>query len=113
MKCSRMEKPAARSSACPIRFFAHDSSHVFRLFRGLERSPTQLIYYDGGVGTLRNAQELSWAKKRIGRALDLAAGFSIREHFIEAYEFLCKNYEEGDSIYLFGFSRGAYTARVL
>lgn len=94
-------------------FAARHPTHVFRLFKALERSDSQVIYYDGGVGTLRDARELSWIGKRVGQALDLAAGFSIREHFLEAYEFLCKRYQDGDRIFLFGFSRGAYTARVL
>jgi hypothetical protein len=40
-------------------------------------------------------------------------GFGLNEHVIDAYEWLIENYSDGDEIYLFGFSRGAYTARSL
>ena len=94
-------------------FAARYPTHVFRLFKTLERSERQLIYYDGGVGTLLEAKLL--AKPLIGlyKAIDLAAGFSIRDNFIKAFEFLCDNYQPEDKIYLFGFSRGAYTARAI
>ena len=31
----------------------------------------------------------------------------------DAYSFICQNYCEGDEVFLFGFSRGAYTARCI
>jgi len=43
----------------------------------------------------------------------LATGFGLDANVLSAYQFLAKNYQEGDKICLFGFSRGAYTVRVL
>lgn len=60
----------------------------------------QIIHYDAGVGTNR-------LEKISGGAL----GKGLYENVKEAYTFLCLNYEPGDEIYIFGFSRGAYTAR--
>lgn len=63
---------------------------------------SQIVYYDRGVGT--------------GRGERLAGGFSgkgLDDKIIDAYRFLGNNYHPGDEIYLFGFSRGAYTARSL
>lgn len=60
----------------------------------------QIIHYDAGVGTNR-------LEKLSGGAL----GKGLYENVQEAYTFLCLNYEPGDEIYVFGFSRGAYTAR--
>ena len=60
----------------------------------------QIIHYDEGVGTNR-------LEKISGGAL----GKGLYENVKEAYTFLCLNYEAGDEIYIFGFSRGAYTAR--
>lgn len=94
-------------------FAALYPTHVFRLFRSLARDDNQIIYYAGGVGTLRNSQILSPLKKKLYQTLDLAAGFSIREGFIEAMQFLMRNYRDGDELYFFGFSRGAYTARAV
>ncbi|MGB7407285.1 MAG: DUF2235 domain-containing protein [Pontixanthobacter sp.] len=61
---------------------------------------SQIIHYDAGVGTNR-------LEKLSGGAL----GKGLYENVQEAYTFLCLNYEPGDEIYVFGFSRGAYTAR--
>ncbi|KAE8224544.1 hypothetical protein CF319_g2569 [Tilletia indica] len=64
----------------------------------------QIAYYQGGVGT------------SIGLLANLVAGatgYGLLENLVAAYGFLVDNYAEGDDIYLFGFSRGAYTARAL
>jgi uncharacterized protein (DUF2235 family) len=43
----------------------------------------------------------------------LATGYGLDDNVLSAYEFLIENYEEGDELFMFGFSRGAYTVRVL
>lgn len=63
---------------------------------------SQLRYYDSGVGTGR----FEWLR---GGAL----GYGLGRNVIEAYEWLAERYDDGDEIYIFGFSRGAYTARSL
>lgn len=64
---------------------------------------SQIAYYDDGVGT-------SWGLDRVvGGGLGVGLAKNIRE----AARFLVYNYNSGDEIYLFGFSRGAYTARSL
>jgi len=45
--------------------------------------------------------------------LGLATGYGLDATALNAYRFLVNTYEGGDRIYLFGFSRGAYTIRVL
>ena len=64
---------------------------------------SQVVFYDQGVGT--------------GNALDRfsggAFGRGIEENIFDAYRFLIANYEAGDEIWVFGFSRGAFTARSL
>jgi len=60
----------------------------------------QIVHYDEGVGTNRN--------EKYGGGM---FGKGLYANVREAYLFLCLNYEPGDEIYLFGFSRGAYTAR--
>lgn len=64
---------------------------------------TQIVYYDAGVGTSGLFDKFS------GGALGSGLDHEIRE----AYRFLALNYEINDEIYLFGFSRGAYTVRSL
>lgn len=60
----------------------------------------QLRYYDPGVGT-----------GRLQGFRGGAFGFGLGRNVVEAYEWLVRNYRRGDEIYIFGFSRGAYTAR--
>lgn len=64
----------------------------------------QIRYYDQGVGA---------AGSKLKRIIDGASGQGIDDNIIDAYKFIVWNYEPGDEIYLFGFSRGAYTARSL
>ena len=59
----------------------------------------QLVYYDQGVGT-------RWYDRVTGGAF----GAGILANVREAYCWLAENYLDGDLIYLFGFSRGAFTA---
>ncbi|KAK6521773.1 hypothetical protein TWF506_001977 [Arthrobotrys conoides] len=66
---------------------------------------TQIIYYQSGVGT----GDVSFVDKRLQGGM----GFGLDENVCTAYNFICNNYAEGDEILLFGFSRGAYTARAL
>jgi uncharacterized protein (DUF2235 family) len=49
----------------------------------------------------------------VKEVLGLATGYGLDENVLDAYRFLCLHYEAGDQICLFGFSRGAYTVRVL
>ena len=64
----------------------------------------QITYYDPGVGTSG-----IWLK----RVFDGATGTGISKNILEAYRFLIMNYEIGDELFLFGFSRGAFTVRSL
>lgn len=71
---------------------------------------SQIVYYDEGVGSGNIAGKLlAKADKILGGAF----GIGIDNNIEDAYRFLSLNYEPGDQIYLFGFSRGAYTVRSL
>ncbi|MDB5870881.1 MAG: hypothetical protein JWQ07_323 [Ramlibacter sp.] len=78
--------------------------------------PAQVVYYDPGVGTTNEFPAASIASKVAGffrQVKGLALGSGAFENITQAYEFLASNHEEGDRIYLFGFSRGAFTARAV
>src|SRR5436190_16133333 len=64
----------------------------------------QLVWYQGGVGTGLGISE---------RIVGAATGEEIRTNVREAYMFIVNNWIEGTEIYMFGWSRGAYTARVV
>lgn len=74
----------------------------------------QIAYYDIGVGALRQFPGFS---NRVHRTVDNlfggAAGAGFEGNIEDAYSFLTLNFEPGDEIYIFGFSRGASTARGL
>jgi len=94
--------------------FREHNSNVVKLFRVLRRDPTaQVAYYDPGVGTLASPDYKTPVAKKLNKALGLAFGRGLTRNVEEAYSFLMEQYHEGDNILLFGFSRGAYTARVL
>lgn len=63
----------------------------------------QVVYYHKGVGTLGKTDQ--WTGGAFGNGMEL----NVRD----LYRFLVYNYEAGDQIYLFGFSRGAFTVRTL
>ncbi|SRR6266404_1978470 len=63
----------------------------------------QVVYYHEGVGTLGNLDK--WTGGAFGRGME--------KNVRSLYRFLVYNYEPGDEIYLFGFSRGAFTVRTL
>ncbi len=67
----------------------------------------QVICYDDGVGVSQGPLDIT------GHLLGGAIGEGLDYKIASAYEFLCLNYQPGDRIFLFGFSRGAYTARSL
>jgi len=90
--------------------FDHDNSNVVHLVAALKKDdPKQVVYYQSGIGTYGD----SGLSGGFTAAMDMAVGSSLGLHVRDAYEFLMQNYNEGDRICIFGFSRGAYTARCL
>ncbi|HEX6559902.1 MAG TPA: DUF2235 domain-containing protein [Longimicrobiales bacterium] len=74
---------------------------AYRVAKRDDHDVPQIVYYDQGVGT--------------GNVLDRfsggAFGSGLDDNIFDAYRFLIANYEPGDEVFLFGFSRGAFTAR--
>ncbi|KIW41405.1 uncharacterized protein PV06_06967 [Exophiala oligosperma] len=66
----------------------------------------QVVYYQHGIGSVAG-----WLFGSLENAIEGATGRGIRENIMQAYQFICLNYQHGDGIFLFGFSRGAFTAR--
>ncbi|KAK4051998.1 hypothetical protein OIO90_004528 [Microbotryomycetes sp. JL221] len=69
--------------------------------------------YQTGIGTYTNSWSPAGIVSGFWKLLDSAIAFNLPEHVKGGYEYLCNYYQPGDKIYLFGFSRGAYTARAL
>lgn len=68
--------------------------------RNTSKSGPQIVYYDEGVGSTKQDDFLGGT-----------VGLGLYDKVVEAYKFLVFNHEPGDEIFIFGFSRGAYTAR--
>jgi hypothetical protein len=85
--------------------FTKQQSNIWRLQNALDLTqPDQIACYIPGVGT---SGFKPWA------TVDAATGVGVPANVRKAYEFLCRNWREGDEIYMFGFSRGAFTIRTL
>ncbi|KAI9444644.1 hypothetical protein H4582DRAFT_2179150, partial [Lactarius indigo] len=73
----------------------------------------QLCYYQAGVGTYTEPGLISSITQWVAKTLDKAIAWYLYQHILDGYRFLMRNYNTGDRVCLFGFSRGAYTARAL
>ena len=93
--------------------FGRDNTNIVKICECLDRDADQIIYYDPGVGTLGDPGALTWVRRKCTQTLGLAIGWGLMQNVQEAYDFLSWHYKPGDSIFIFGFSRGAYTARAL
>lgn len=89
-------------------------SNVVKLYMCLDKNPAvQMTFYDPGVGTMSDPNVVTPFYKWVSKLGGLAFGWGLKSNVEEAYKFLMDHHEEGDLIYIYGFSRGAYTARVL
>lgn len=86
---------------------ARSSTNVLKLLRAVkpiaDDGTEQVVFYDKGVGTGGFCD----------RILGGAFGVGLAENVLDCYRFLANNYQPNDEIYLFGFSRGAFTVRSL
>ncbi|MFI1363352.1 DUF2235 domain-containing protein [Streptomyces griseochromogenes] len=94
---------------------ASHPTNVVRLMEMLDADDParQLVYYDPGVGTMSSATAHGPVGHRFSRLCGLAFGSGMRTNLAEAYTYLMGHWQPGDQVYVFGFSRGAYTARAL
>jgi uncharacterized protein (DUF2235 family) len=81
-----------------------NQTNVYRLFKACVINASQVAYYDDGVGSDGTP---------IDKILGGAFGTGLFQKIKEGYSKIAHVYESGDRLFLFGFSRGAYTARSL
>lgn len=93
-------------------------TNVYKLYRATRTGPDsiinpkkQLALYVPGIGTPAPRHDNSW--HRLKETVQQMFGFGITTKIIDCYVAIIAVWEPGDRIYLFGFSRGAYTARCL
>lgn len=91
--------------------FGPHNTNVVRTFQAIIRDRAQCGFYDPGVGTF------SFLGRTLGRRTGVLMGklfgYGLRQNIEDGYRYLMDNYRNGDRVFIFGFSRGAYTARCL
>ena len=91
--------------------YGRNNSNVVKLYQRLVRDSDQVTFYDPGVGTF------SFPGRNLGRqsgiVLGSAFGAGMQINIEDAYRYLMDRYRTGDRVFLFGFSRGAFTVRAL
>jgi len=106
------------------RLFDERRSNIYKLFRATRCGPDssvdpakQLVFYDPGLGTAPPGHEgsglIATALRSFYNLVSQATGLGITRNIIDCYAAIIRLWQPGDRIFLFGFSRGAYTVRCL
>nr|ART37968.1 F36 [uncultured bacterium] len=101
--------------------FDEPRSNIFKLFRGTRCGPDsavnpaeQITFYDPGIGTkVPGAGFFLSVWNRVLNTFSQAMGLGLTGNIVDCYAALVRHWRPGDHIFLFGFSRGAYTVRCL
>ncbi|QKV18811.1 DUF2235 domain-containing protein [Oricola thermophila] len=100
-------------------------TNILRLYGCLRKNDGQIVFYDPGVGTFGGENDWWRYSRKAKEIWGLATGWGLDQNVKQAYRFLVEHFDPGqkkttkrpeipqDDIYILGFSRGAYTARVL
>ena len=103
--------------------FDERRTNIYKLFRATRCGPDsainpaeQLTFYDPGLGTVPVGQAfgaMGVLMRRFRNVVSQATGLGITHNIIDCYAAIVRLWRPGDRIFLFGFSRGAYTVRCL
>ncbi|KAI5924864.1 hypothetical protein F4810DRAFT_718686 [Camillea tinctor] len=95
-------------------------TNVVKIYDKLDRdSEDQFHYYQTGIGTYDigsgsiNQSFIGTLRRKFSKTIDQGFATTFDAHVIAGYRFIMRYYDKGDKIYMFGFSRGAFTARFL
>lgn len=93
--------------------YGTENSNVVKLYWTLSAHDKQTGYYHPGVGTIGARNALTALGKWWTRVRGLAFGYGLSDNIADVYSFLMGEFYPEDRIFIFGFSRGSYTARAL
>ena len=103
--------------------FDERRTNIYKLFRATRCGPDssvnpadQLTFYDPGLGTVPVGQTfgaMGVLTRRFRNLVSQATGLGITHNIVDCYAAIVRLWHPGDRIFLFGFSRGAYTVRCL
>ncbi len=91
--------------------YGKNNTNVVNLFSLVKSTEDQKSFYDPGVGT--GGWEYEEESGLLRAKSDQATGYGLQNNVLDAYRYLMEHYQEGDKLFLFGFSRGAFTVRSL
>jgi uncharacterized protein (DUF2235 family) len=102
-------------------FFDENRSNIYKLYRATRCGPDssvnpveQLTFYDPGIGTKPIGNTFIFNQyRRLHNLVSKATGLGLTLNMIECYAAIIRMWRPGDRIFLFGFSRGAYTVRAI
>ena len=100
-------------------FLDENRSNIYKLYRATRIGPDsrinpaeQVAYYDAGLGSRPpGGGSLKTLYRMVHNFVSQATGFGLTTNIIDCYEMIIRLWRPGDRIFLFGFSRGAYTVR--
>lgn len=96
--------------------FGTRNSNVVQIYARVVKSDNQVTYYNSGMGTYAHTVSKSITKslkQTLRSGVESLIAWNFEKTILAAYRWLAAQYKPGDHIFLFGFSRGAYQARVL
>lgn len=101
--------------------FDEERTNIYKLYRATRVGPDsgidpreQVAFYDPGLGSIADGGNLvGRAARWVYNVVSKVTGFGITANIVDCYAALIRFYQPGDRIFLFGFSRGAYTVRCL
>lgn len=94
--------------------YGENNTNVVGTFKRIIRDKDQIAFYDPGVGTFDAfGHRIGKLTKKVGTWWGMAFGTGLEQNVEDAYEYLMDRFQEGDKLFIFGFSRGAFTARAL
>jgi uncharacterized protein (DUF2235 family) len=94
--------------------FTKNRTNVVKLFFTLQKNPAvQITHYHPGLGTMAPSGFVTKTGSRMIEIAGLAFGYGLRNDMRDLYVFISNNFEDGDRLFLFGFSRGSYTVRAV
>ena len=91
--------------------YGRNNTNVVDTYVLVEKDERQIAWYDPGIGT--GGWEYHEEDGSLRAMADQATGHGLQKNVEDAYRYLMDSYEDGDLVYLFGFSRGAFTVRSL
>ncbi|KAL0948761.1 hypothetical protein HGRIS_008892 [Hohenbuehelia grisea] len=112
------ERPARKLVVCldgTANQFSQKNTNIVELYASLEKDDFQLTYYNSGIGTYvkPSTASFSYWQQLFTSGMDMAFAFNLKGIVLNAYQWLSENYRDGDHIFLYGFSRGAYQVRII